>query len=108
MGDRAVAWTDAARRDLDAIIDYIAEQHPRNALQVFDRLQHRAVTLQAQAARGRGVPELRGLGAIEYRELIERPWRIIYRTEPGRVVVVALLDGRRDLPTLLFERLVRP
>lgn len=107
MIDGVVVWADAARRDLDAIIDYIAERHPGNALRLFDRLQRRALTLQAQPIRGRSVPELRGLGAAGYRELIERPWRIIYRTEPARVIVVAVIDGRRDLSSLLFERLIR-
>jgi toxin ParE1/3/4 len=39
--------------------------------------------------------------------VIERPWRIIYRTEADQVLVMAVLDGRRELRSLLLERLVR-
>ena len=30
-------------------------------------------------------------------ELIERPWRIVYRYDDKRVYVMAVLDARRDL-----------
>ncbi len=38
--------------------------------------------------------------------MIERPWRIVYRIETESVLVLAVLDGRRDLRSLLLERLV--
>ena len=41
------------------------------------------------------------------RELIEGPWRIVYRHDVDRVHVTAVLDARRDLSGLLLERLVR-
>jgi plasmid stabilization system protein ParE len=53
------------------------------------------------------VPELKAVDVLQYRELIEPPWRIIYRIEPDQVMVLAVLDGRRDLRSLLLERLVR-
>ena len=52
------------------------------------------------------MPELRDAG-VQYRELIERPWRVAYRIEPERIFIVAVLDARRDLQTLLLERLIR-
>ena len=42
----------------------------------------------------------------QYRELIEPPWRIVYRIESESVLVLGVLDGRRDLKSLLLERLV--
>jgi toxin ParE1/3/4 len=106
--DREVLWTDAAVRDLDEIVDFIACDAAPHALDVFERLQRCALGLEVQAQRGRRVPELCGLAALDYRELIERPWRLVYRVEPRRVIVLAVLDGRRDLATLLLERLIRP
>ena len=57
--------------------------------------------------RGRIVPELRIVDIFLYRELIEKPWRIIYRHDDKRVYVMAVLDSRRDLTSLLLERLTR-
>ncbi len=107
MAEREVRWTRTAQRDLNAIGNYIAEDSTDNALAVLDRLQGRAETLSDNAERGRMLPELRVVDVHQYRELIERPWRLIYRIEPGAVLVMAVLDGRRDLHSVLLERLVR-
>jgi GrpB-like predicted nucleotidyltransferase (UPF0157 family) len=37
----------------------------------------------------------------------DRPYRIVYRISGNTVVVLAVLDGRRDLQDVLLERLVR-
>lgn len=108
MAKRVVLWTDTARQDLDSLLDYLAEQDPMAALQVLERIEGRARTLEALTQRGRVVAELRQVGVLHYRELIERPWRIVYRTDSKRVLVMAVLDSRRDLQSLLLERLIRP
>jgi addiction module RelE/StbE family toxin len=107
MIERRIRWTRTAQRDLDVVVDYIADDSIENALAVLDRLQARAESLATAAERGRVVPELRALDVHQYREVIERPWRIVYRIESESVLVLAVLDGRRDLRSLLLERLVR-
>jgi len=107
MAEREVHWTRAAQRDLNAIVGYIAEDSVDNALDVLGRLQARAETLSQNAERGCVVPELRAADVYHYRELIERPWRVAYRIEHDEVFVMAVLDGRRDLRSVLLERLVR-
>ena len=103
---REIRWTRTAQRDLSAIAGYIAEDSIDNAIAVLERLENRAETLSQSPERGRVVPELRVIDVYHYRELIERPWRIIYRIEGDAVLVMAVLDGRRDLQSLLLERLV--
>jgi plasmid stabilization system protein ParE len=93
--------------DLESLVEYIAMESPDSAGQVLDRLERKASTLAMQSARGRIVPELREIGVLHYRELVEKPWRIVYRVEASQVFVLAVLDSRRDLQTLLLERLVR-
>lgn len=103
-----VLWTDTAIEDLGAIIEHIAADDPATALAVLDRVQTRAATLASLTSRGRIVPELREIGITHYRELVERPWRLLYRIESGTALVVGVLDSRRELQTLLLERLTRP
>jgi plasmid stabilization system protein ParE len=102
-----VEWTATARQDLRSIIRYIARDNPENAQGVLARLQARAATLVGQPERGRVVPELRAIGVLHYQEIIERPLRIVYRVQADRVLVLAMLDGRRSLSAVLMERLVR-
>ena len=70
-------------------------------------MERRCQTLAALPERGRIVPELRAVDVLTYRELIEGPWRIVYRYDVDRVHVMAVLDARRELSSLLLERLVR-
>jgi toxin ParE1/3/4 len=42
-----------------------------------------------------------------WRELVVRPYRIVYRIRKDIVMVGAVIDGRRDLEDLLLERLTR-
>ncbi len=107
MRDFTALWTRTAEADLNAIIDYIGAESPADAVNVLLTLQRRAQALETQPARGRVVPELRAIDVRHYRELIERPWRIIYRIEQARVLVMAVFDSRRDLESILLDRLVR-
>jgi len=100
----AVEWAEIARTDLDELLDFIAQDEPGAALA---GLEQAAKRLESMPLRGRVVPELARQNIRLYRELIVRPWRIIYRVGTGRVLVLAVLDGRRDLEGLLLARLLR-
>ena len=102
-----VQWAEAAVRDLEELISYIAADSPLNAERILDKLEKRARTLESTPARGRVVPELAHFGIRNWRELIVKPYRIIYRIDEDTVNVFAVLDGRRDLQDLLLERLIR-
>ena len=102
-----VRWTRTAQDDLGAIVDYIAMEDVGAALEVLAALKNTAVKLERFPERGRYVPELRAMDIFTYRELVSRPWRIIYRREENTVFVLAVLDSRRDLEGILLERLVR-
>jgi len=107
MAEYKILWTESARTDLETIVDFIAEENPRNALGVLEKIEKRARTLRQFPERGRIVSELRTLDVFLYRELIERPWRIVYRFDDKQVYVLAVLDSRRELTSLLLERLIR-
>ena len=96
-----VIWSKSASTDLASIAAYIARDDRDAALSALDRLETRATALGAMPLRGRVVPELLAIDVAHYRELVEAPYRIIYRVEERRVLVVAVVDGRRDLERAL-------
>ena len=102
-----VQWAEAAVRDLEELISYIAADSSLNAERILDKLEKRAQTLASTPARGRVVPELAHFGIRNWRELNVKPYRIIYRIDEDTVNVLAVLDGRRDLQDRLLERLIR-
>jgi len=103
-----VRWTKTASDDLETILDYIAANDgPPAAEKILERIASAAERLRTSCRRGRVVPELKDLGITLYRELIVPPWRIVYRIEGRDVLVLAALDGRRDMESLLLDRLLR-
>jgi toxin ParE1/3/4 len=89
-----VLWTNTARGHLSAIHDYIARDSATYALRMVDRLTRRSIQISQQPMSGRKVPEF---NMDHIREVIEGPYRIIYRIRPERVDVLAVLHGARDL-----------
>ena len=103
-----IIWAEAARHDLAALLDYVSERSVENAVALLDRLERAASSLNTLPRRGRVVPELAAVHVHVYRELIVGPYRLIYRIDKeSRVLVMAVLDGRRDLGDLLLLRLLR-
>ena len=100
-----VVWTEVAARDYESILAYVAvHSGVRVAARLDARLQRRIAALDTTPARCRIVPELRAEGLDIYRELIVHPYRIMFRLRGKDVVLLAVVDGRRDLQELLIER----
>lgn len=91
---RTLRWTEQATAQLAAIAEYIAVSSPIYAEQVVERLARRLEQAQRFAESGRIVPEYQH---PDVRELIERPYRLIYRVRPETVEVLAIVHGRQQL-----------
>ena len=102
-----VRWATVARDDLERVINFIANSSVPNALRVAERIEELAGGLHTFPGRGRVVPELARHGIREWLQVTESPWRMIYRVDKRLVELVALVDGRRSLEDLLFERLMQ-
>lgn len=87
-------WTEQAVNQLGTIAAYISLASPIYAEQVVERLVARLRQAQDFPESGRHVPEA---GRAELREMIESPYRIIYRVAPTAIDVIAILHGRQDL-----------
>jgi len=103
----SVLLTDDAVRDLDELYDYI-DRHdvPGKADYVLDRIEKAFTRLSESPERGVFPKELLALGIREYREIIFKPYRIIYRIVEKNVYVLLIVDGRRDMQMLLQRRLL--
>lgn len=102
-----VNWAGPAGLDLIEISEFIAEKSPSSALKVVQKIRDKVFSLYFEPERGRVVPELLNQGITKYRELIISPWRVIYEIDGKTVLIVVVVDGRRNLEDLLFKRLMR-
>lgn len=98
-----------AERDLESIVDFIADhdsaENARRTLRSLNDVIRRLATLPS---RGNISKELRDLGLTQFREAHYKPYRIIYLVREDAVVVHCVLDGRRDMQSLLRHRLLQP
>jgi toxin ParE1/3/4 len=103
-----VVWTPTAEGDVSAILDYIAHHESADrALAAYERLRRGIDPLVLFPLRGRVVPELQAVGLHEYREVVVGPYRVCFRVIGRRVLLLGVLDGRRDLAELLIDRAIR-
>jgi toxin ParE1/3/4 len=101
-----VFLTNDAARDLEELYDYIAlHDAPRKADYVLDQIEKAFSKLSELPERGAYPKELLTLGIREYRQIFFKPYRIIYRVMEKDVYVLLIVDGRRDMQSLLQRRL---
>ncbi|WP_428245663.1 type II toxin-antitoxin system RelE/ParE family toxin [Ferrovibrio sp.] len=102
-----VFLAEDAEQDIVDIHRFVATQ---DGLQKADRLLAALETVCLRLAelplRGHVPKELRTLGITDFLEAHFKPYRIIYRVLGRQVIVYCVLDGRRDMQTLLQRRLL--
>lgn len=102
-----VLLTEDAESDLRDIYTYISKHDsPKKAEYVLNQLEKKFISLSELPERGVYPEELLSLGIRDYREIFFKPYRIIYRIENENIYVYLIVDGRRDMQTLLQRRLL--
>ena len=108
MADYEVYLTAEAETDLEEITQYIeVHDSDERADYVYEKLKQSNLKIEVLPKRGRIVPELRDVGVEEYREILFKPYRVLYFVSGKRVIVHAVFDGRRGIEELLSRRLLR-
>lgn len=102
-----VFLTDDAVRDIEELYQYIANHDTSGKAQsVLTKIEKTFKNLSEAPQRGVYPKELLTLGIREYREVFFKPYRLIYRTIEKRVYILLIVDGRRDMQSLLQRRLL--
>lgn len=96
-----VHWTENAIGHLVNIYEYIAINSPTYGKRMVDRSTRRSEQIVIHPISGRRVPEYE---AEDIRELIETPYRIIYRIKPDQIDVLAVIHGVRLLTDEIQKR----
>lgn len=96
-----------AKRDIVGFHGYVAvHDSPEKADRLVVELENACLSLAQFPERGNVPKELLIIGRLAYREAHWGPYRAVYRVT-GRVVSVhGVFDGRRDMQTLLRQRLL--
>ena len=107
-GPYAVFLTAGAEADLAEIHGWITANRGDDQAEAFlDRMLARVESLEQFPERGSVPAELDALGIREFRQLLETPYRLIYRNFGDHVFILLVADGRRDFRSLLERRLLK-
>jgi toxin ParE1/3/4 len=93
-----IEWAESAVVTLLDAVEYIARDSPSYAAALAVRAERAAASLSELPERGRRVGEF---DDPSVREIAVVSYRLIYRVQPGRVMILALVHKARDLATLL-------
>ena len=91
---KKIEWTRSALRDATNLRDYIARDSEAYADRFVERMIEAVEKAAAFPLIGRQVPEA---DDETIREILYRKYRVVYRVEPGRVLVLMVIHGARDL-----------
>lgn len=101
-----VIWTKNAQFDLESIIEYIKMDSLTIAKKIFFEIKNECANLHYFPERKRVVPELQQIGILKYREIIHERWRIIFKIDNTKVYILLVVDSKRNLEDILFQRLI--
>ena len=98
----------AAKSALREIFHYVELNDTfERADKLIDGVERAIAALTEMPQRGHYPPELDRIGNRDFREIHFKPYRIIYSIRENEVIVHCVLDGRRDMQTLLQQCLLR-
>ena len=103
-----VLLSEDAERDIEDIHRYVTRHDTvEKADRLLAALEEACFALSEFPKRGNVPKELAPLGVTEFREVHHKPYRVIYRIVARKVIVYCVVDGRRDMQSLLHRRLIR-
>ncbi len=91
---RPILWTGPALADLREIREWVERDSPDAARRFAAKIRERVDELARFPSSGRVVPEI---GIDRYREIIVRPYRVIYEIRDDDIVILRVRHSRRDL-----------
>ncbi len=104
-----VLLLEAALADLEVIYHYLKQKaSAATALREIEGLETACASLTDHPERGSVPHELERIDVLEYRQIIAKPYRIIYQVTGKTVYVYGIVHGKRNIQEILNRRLYLP
>jgi toxin ParE1/3/4 len=102
-----VMMLEGASNDLESIYWYLLRSaNSTVALNEIERLEQACDSLTENPECGTIPHEVKPTGMFEYRQIIAKPYRIIYQISENNVFIFAVVHGRRNLQDVLRQRII--
>ena len=102
-----VIWSEDASLDLVDIISYIKSHSGKGiAKKIYTRIKSKIENIIDFPKAGIVVPELVNIGITDIYQIIESPWKIYYKILEDKILVLSVIDGRRNLEEILYKKII--
>jgi len=92
-----IKLSEAAFADIESIVEYYLRLNRKTAFRYYKEILKRIRNLSMFPRIGRIVPEFEEELFDKYREIIFKQFRIIYRIDHARILIIRIIDARRML-----------
>ena len=96
-----------AEDDLNEIVEYYFLLSQNYVEKIISEFEENIMSLKKHPRSVRVVPELEKQGILQYRELIQSYYRIVYEISDDKVIIHTIIDGRRNFEDLIISKLSR-
>lgn len=90
-----IVWSPLSYERLENIYEFISDKDPVAAKNLINRIFERIESLTGYPERGRKVPEI---NRNEIREVFVSEYRIIYKIEPNKILILTIRNFKQLLP----------
>ena len=90
-----IVWSPLSFERLENIYEFISDKDPVAAKNLINRIFERVESLSKYPERGRKVPEI---NRNEIREIFESEYRIIYKIELKKIIILTIRNFKQLLP----------
>ena len=103
-----VLLLEDAVKDIEAIYRYIRKSgNKRVAQDMIANIRKACDSLSENPERGHTPTELSQIGHFEYRQIIEKKYRIIYQIAKPNIFVFGIIHGNRNIGEVLRQRILQ-
>jgi toxin ParE1/3/4 len=103
-----VLLLEDAVKDMEAIYSYIRKSgNKRAAKDMVANIRKACDSLSENPERGHTLTEFSQIGQFEYRQIIEKKYRIIYQIAKPNIFVFGIIRGNRNIGEVLRQRMLQ-
>ena len=102
-----IIWSEDAGNELVEIISYIKKNSGKIiANNIYKKIMGKVKDASENAKGRRIAPLLKEFGIIDIHQININPWLIYYRVENNLMKIISIIDMRRNLEEILYQKIM--
>jgi len=102
-----VIWSNDASLDLVEIVSYIKIHSGKGiAKKIYTKIKSKVDYIVDFPEAGILVPELVNIGITDIHQIIVSLWKVYYKVNENNILVLSVIDGRRNLEEILYKKII--